>query len=180
MAIFKSAVFMVCTLAVATATQTVSARLFKCHEMLDAGPKLVELDRTYLIKTRMMRDLDDDADFSISELIRSSTTRMDFTRNGLIDGRFQVSMNDLPNDVTGLTAWVSDRERDGVCAIELEGWRGGRLVQEYMQILAIYPGGTLALGLPNTQNRVGLILLGDVERAGGNAHRDVSMSIFDL
>jgi len=143
---------------VVTMPSSVTVRLYECRDFLFPGAKQFQIDSGYLIKTRMMRDLPDEQTFAISELIRSDTSRMEvLPAPGY--GQFRVRINGIETAAADLIAWVSDRTRDGLCAIELEGTRSGRPVREFLQILAIYPGGSLALGLPNSQNRVGLIML---------------------
>ena len=132
--------------------------LFTCEEMLAPGAHQIVIDGGHLIKTRMMLDLDDDAVLRLSRLIRSDMTTIEF-RRGLFGTHYQVRADKAPAGVDDFIAWVSNRQRDGVCAIELEAEIEGRPVHEFMQILAIYPDGMLALGLPNTEDRVGLILL---------------------
>ncbi len=133
-----------------------------CHDMVVAGSKKFEIDKMYLIKTRMLNDLADNTAIQVSQFIHSDILKMDFVRDVLTEDKFIVNINTKKSDITQnvvVDGWVSDRTRDGVCALELEGWKEKNYINEYMQILAVYPGGTLALGLPNTQNRVGLILL---------------------
>jgi len=148
----------------AISSSPVKIGLFTCSEMVPAGPRQFVIDAGYLLKTRMMRDLPDDQVFNISRLITSGVSSLDFRETWFGEGRYRVEIGGAPAGVEGVTAWVSDRTRDGVCAIELEGLANGQRVQEFLQILAVYPGGTLALGLPNTEDRVGLILL--VNRRG--------------
>jgi len=143
---------------VVTMPPSVTVRLYECRDFLFPGAKQFQIDSGYLIKTRMMRDLPDDQTFAISELIRSDTGHMEvLPAPGY--GQFRVRINGIETGTGDLVAWVSNRTRDGLCAIELEGSRSGRPVREFLQILAIYPDGSLALGLPNSRNRVGLIML---------------------
>jgi len=142
----------------ALSSSPVKVGMFTCDEMLDAGAHRFVVDGGYLIKTRMMHDLDDDAVLRLSRLIRSDISTLEF-RRALFSSKYRVRADKLPAGLNELTAWVSNRQRDGVCAIELEAQLEGSRVREFMQILAIYPDGTLALGLPNTEDRVGLILL---------------------
>jgi len=142
----------------AISSSPVKVGMFTCDEMLDAGAHRFVIDGGYLIKTRMMRDLDDDAVLRLSRLIRSDITTLEF-RRALFSTKYRVHADKLPAGLNDLTAWVSNRQRDGVCAIEFEAQLEGTSVHEFMQILAIYPDGTLALGLPNTEDRIGLILL---------------------
>lgn len=139
--------------------------LFTCEEMLDAGPRQFVIDGGYLLKSRMMRDLPDDHELPLSRLITSAVSALEF-HDTWYPGRYRVKLDGAPGGVSGVTAWVSNRTRDGVCAIELEARADGKPVQEFLQILAVYPGGTLALGLPNSKDRVGLILL--VKEAGAD------------
>lgn len=142
---------------------------YGCHEMIAAGTKKFEIDSMYLIKTRMLHDLDDNTTIRMSHFIHSDISKLDFVREPDDDDRFIININSKASDNQKVTGWVSDRTRDGVCALELEAWEEKQYINEFMQILAIYPGGTLALGLPNTQNRVGLIFL--VNEGGYNPIR---------
>ena len=150
---------------------------FGCHEMIVAGKKQFEIDAMYLIKTRMLNDLDDNSTIRMSKFIHSDISQMDFTKKPDADNQFIVNINAKNQADTVVDGWVSDRTRDGVCALELEGWKEKQYINEYMQILAIYPGGTLALGLPNTENRVGLIFL--INEGGYNPFK-VSQAPLDL
>jgi len=154
----------------ALSSSPVKLGLFACEEMLDAGPRQFVIDGGYLLKSRMMRDLPDDRELRLSRLFTSAVSSLEF-HDTWFPGQYRVELDGAPAEVSGLTAWVSDRTRDGVCAIELEARANGQPVQEFLQILAVYPGGTLALGLPNTEDRVGLILLvkeaGEDDRSSG-------------
>lgn len=154
---FSAGLFFVLSLSVVSPAGLTD--FYGCHEMIAAGSKKFEIDSMYLIKTRMLRDLDDDSTIRMSHFIHSGISELDFIRQPEIENRFIVNINTKDQDSQKVAGWVSDRTRDGVCALELESWEEQRYINEFMQILAIYPGGTLALGLPNTENRVGLIFL---------------------
>jgi len=142
---------------------------FGCQEMIVAGAKKFEIDAMYLIKTRMLNDMDDKSTVRVSQFIHSDISEMDFLKDPQFDNQYIVNISTDSKNSFVVDGWVSDRTRDGVCALELEGWNENKYINEYMQILAIYPGGTLALGLPNTQNRVGLIFL--INEGGYNPFR---------
>jgi hypothetical protein len=135
------------------------ALLFTCQNIPLEGTKKLKIDNIYLLKTRMFHDLPDQQEISISNFITSKTTEMTFVRIKGSPDFFKVTTDNDPARLAYLLAWVSNRERDGTCAIELQGYTNGNITREFLQILAIYPQGTLAVGLPNTTDRQGLILL---------------------
>ncbi len=138
-----------------------NALLFTCQNIPLEGTKILKIDNLYLLKTRMFHDLPDQQEISISSFITSNTTEITFVRIEGSPDFFKVTTNNDPEKLAYLLAWVSNRERDGTCAIELQGYTNGNITREFLQILAIYPQGTLAVGLPNTTDRQGLILLGN-------------------
>jgi hypothetical protein len=135
------------------------ALLFTCQNIPLEGTKKLKIDNIYLLKTRMFHGLPDQQEISISNFITSKTTEMTFVRIKGSPDFFKVTTDNDPARLAYLLAWVSNRERDGTCAIELQGYTNGNITREFLQILAIYPQGTLAVGLPNTTDRQGLILL---------------------
>ncbi len=135
------------------------ALLFTCQNIPLEGTKNLKIDNIYLLKTRLFNDLPDQQEISISNFITSNTTEITFVRIQGSPDFFKVTTNNDPERLAYLLAWVSNRERDGTCAIELQGYTNGNITREFLQILAIYPQGTLAVGLPNTTDRQGLILL---------------------
>jgi hypothetical protein len=135
------------------------ALLFTCQDIPLAGTKHFHIDHGYLIKTRMLHEIPDHQEIVFSELITSNTRQITFAPLDGSPGFFQVTLNNRPQQLAYLLAWVSNHERDGTCAIELQGYRNGDTIREFLQILAIYPEGTLAVGLPNTTDRQGWILI---------------------
>ncbi len=137
----------------------VQALLFTCQNIPLAGTKNLKIDHLYLLKTRMFQNLPDQQEISLSSFITSNTNRITFAPIQGSPDFFRVTINNNPDKLAYLLAWVSNRERDGTCAIELQGYTDGVITREFLQILAIYPRGSLAVGLPNTTDRQGLILL---------------------
>ncbi len=135
------------------------AHLFTCQNLPLAGTKNLKIDKLYLLKTQMFNDLADHQEISISNFITSNTTEITFLPIPGSPDFFKVTTNNDSEGLAYLLAWVSNRERDGTCAIELQGYTNGIITREFLQILAIYPHGSLAVGLPNTTDREGLILL---------------------
>lgn len=133
--------------------------LFTCQNIPLEGTKTLKIDNLYLLKTRLFNNLPDQQEISISNFITSNTTEITFVPIQGSPDFFKVTTNNDPERLAYLLAWVSNRERDGTCAIELQGYSNGNITREFLQILAIYPQGTLAVGLPNTTDRQGLILL---------------------
>jgi len=134
--------------------------LFTCQNIPLKGTKFLEIDKAFLIKTRMFHDLPDQQEILISNFITSETNKITFAPIQGSPDFLSVTTNNHPVKLAYLLAWVSNRERDGTCAIELQGYSKGNVTREFLQILAVYPQGTLAVGLPNTTDRQGLILLG--------------------
>ncbi len=137
----------------------VNALLFTCKDIPLKGKKSVAIDTFYIVKTRMLEEIPEHQEIVISEFITSGTKVITFQPLEGSPGFFSVTMNNNPQELSYLLGWVSNRERDGVCAIELQGYRNGSITREFLQILAIYPDSTLAVGLPNTTDRQGLILI---------------------
>ncbi len=136
-----------------------NALLFTCLDIPLEGTKSLQIDRAYLFKTRIFQDIPDSEEIHISKFFTSKTTEISFARIEGSPDFFTVTTNNHPEQLAYLLAWVSNRERDGTCAIELQGYSNGDVTREFLQILAIYPEGTLAVGLPNKTDRQGLILL---------------------
>ncbi len=135
------------------------ALLFTCQNIPLEGTKTLQIDGSYLFKIRIVQNIPDNEEIRISNFFTSKTTQISFARIEGSPDYFRVTTNNHPKKLAYLLAWVSNRERDGTCAIELQGYSNGNVTREFLQILAIYPEGTLAVGLPNKTDRQGLILL---------------------
>lgn len=165
---------------VSRATASAEGGTLTCADIRIAGTFDIQIDSYHLQAIRMLNDLPDSEEIRLSELITSKTSTITFTPLPRLGDVYRVTVNYTEDEQNRLIGWISDRERDNVCAIELRGRRGKETVNEFLQVLAIYPDNEFALGLPNTTDRIGLIYVAALAGNTRGPDREPGFSRFDL